>query len=531
MKERVFLKWLGVGVMCLTMSCGYTPGCSVSFPPLRYVFLFTNTEDKFGAFVSPVNFRAMSGVHNIGASLPGLSVRIYSNLGDGSSHLQVYDPESDTYINVDADPVRTRALIRDYHLVIKPITQFQKVTLQVDWEGADTQFPVYRIPIHNTAGGGRESVYLYRIKGTNGDLVGAGARTTMRIVDGNGNVVADMDRSGRELLVRIGDSGEAGNNPVVVSTAINTKTAGIQPLSLTPPGPLAAAGALPQVTVDHQLSLVDAQFYQSTGAVCRPGASVCLYDSGPVGARVLSETRNPDGTWLYIFQPVGELVPGLPTLLAIITHIQENSAGRELLPPSFYQAGTQDMHGNLLCDTDFTGVITEFGPGTICQPCVVGVTPGGPPGAPGALGGCDLGTLRSDIQNFIMVLPYFYITDPPAGQEVIPLPPWGNLLSAQVVIKPEAFHKNTGVFTAFVSLPENFDSSTVETCIANGASAFAIIKGNCDSPDDDSCKNFIICKFNRSDIQFHIEPDFVVTGTTSEGYTFIGYDRIKKVVP
>ena len=95
------------------------------------------------------------------------------------------------------------------------------------------------------------------------------------------------------------------------------------------------------------------------------------------------------------------------------------------------------------------------------------------------------------------------------------------LLEATVRIEPESFNENTGKFTAFVVLQEGFDTNLITKCVADGAVAISI--------------NFedgvAICKFNRDDITvLPVDTLFEVSGETSDGFTFIGTDEIKKVV-
>jgi hypothetical protein len=96
-------------------------------------------------------------------------------------------------------------------------------------------------------------------------------------------------------------------------------------------------------------------------------------------------------------------------------------------------------------------------------------------------------------------------------------------LEATVRIEPEAFKMNNGKFTAFVKLPEGFDSSLINSCVADGAVAIEIIY------DQDGGQ--AVCKFNREDITvLPLDTLFEVTGTTSDGFTFYGSDTISKII-
>jgi hypothetical protein len=101
--------------------------------------------------------------------------------------------------------------------------------------------------------------------------------------------------------------------------------------------------------------------------------------------------------------------------------------------------------------------------------------------------------------------------------------PNDTLIPATIVIKPEAFNKNTGEFTAFVTLPAGIDIHTVDSCIADGAIAESIIFN--DGTGE------VICKFNRDDITvLPVDVYFEVSGTTTTGLSFFGTDTIKKVI-
>ncbi len=97
-----------------------------------------------------------------------------------------------------------------------------------------------------------------------------------------------------------------------------------------------------------------------------------------------------------------------------------------------------------------------------------------------------------------------------------------NEIDAFVEIKPESFNMNAGKFTAFVQLPEGFDTSTIIECNADGAPAISI--------EYDVESDRTICKFNRSDITIlPLDTYFEVWGVTADGLAFWGADTIKKV--
>jgi hypothetical protein len=105
-------------------------------------------------------------------------------------------------------------------------------------------------------------------------------------------------------------------------------------------------------------------------------------------------------------------------------------------------------------------------------------------------------------------------------------------LAAQIKIEPETIklHKNPeqdeGVFTAFISLPDGYDESTINVASVKCQGAPAI-EGHCDGP-----KKFSI-KFNRQDLVGVIPGEnvvFIVTGKLFNGTSFSGSDTVKKVI-
>ncbi len=506
-------------------------------PPFRQIALFSNNQDSWALFNSR-SIMGLNGERQIGALPPGVTLRIYNNLGTPDAHLEVCNNPTTTacvcdpatgagYVPVDANPELTQDLIRNNYIIYRPAsTDFLIRSTPVEWEGTSefTQFPVYSISVFPNSLAGEGAIHTFRLRSF---PVGCPETVpSLRIVDGTGAEVYRIEAVGRVIAVRQGNSSMAGDNPAVgagpFAPTILPTINGV-PMDLTPPGTTIVTGTGPvEVTVSRELATLSAEFYQDMDF---DG----LFESGPVRVVVDLVRKNPDGTFTYTLSTPALQKSGVPgvfisTMFVIKLNIIENSGWFNLLQPARYQAQTQDMHGNLLCD--FRNLMVDVG--LFCFNCSTlygAVAPGGP----NDIGGCPLGILTGISNQFVRVLPYFFQYDPPAtGNPPQPPPPGNPPTTVDLEIKPEVFHPNTGTFTAFITFPDderfNGAGADIATCNCNGATAYKIINDT-----EENHHHYSICKFHRNDITYDMSTNFVCTGTTMTGIEFIGYDEIKEI--
>lgn len=94
-------------------------------------------------------------------------------------------------------------------------------------------------------------------------------------------------------------------------------------------------------------------------------------------------------------------------------------------------------------------------------------------------------------------------------------------LKAEVIIKPEVFLSNKGIFLAIVKFPSGYDHKTITDATCDGAPAKKIIK----------TKKSAIIVFRKEDItQTPIDTTFTVTGHFAKSLIFEGTDTIKRVI-
>lgn len=506
-------------------------------PPYRQIALFSNNQDSWGLF----NSRAiigMNGERAIGALPPGTVLRVYSNLGTADSHLEVCNNPTPTacvcdpatgagYVRVDVNPTLTQSIIRDNYIIYRPASsEFAIRSQPAEWEyGTETtQFPVYNLALYANMLAGENSIHSFRLRAF---PVGCPETVpSLRIVDAAGAEVYRIEPTGRVFYVRQGNSGMSGDNPAVgvepFAPTIPPTINGV-PMDFTPSGSTVVTGAGPvEVTVSRELATLEAEFWQDISPIDG------LFEAGPVGTVVDTVRKNPDGTYTYTLSTPTlrkDPTPGITisTMFVIKVNIAEAPAGFNLMQPARYQAQTQDMHGNLLCD--FRDLQRDVG--FACDNCswrYGTVAPGGTTD----IEGCWLGALTGVSGQYVRVLPYFFQYDPPpTGTPPPPPPPGTTPTIVEVEIKPEAFHCNTGVFTAFITFEDderfNGTGTDVATCKCNGADAFKII-------NDPENKHYSICKFNRNDIIYNMGTDFVCTGTTTTGIEWRGIDEIEKII-
>ena len=503
------------------------PGCSVSFPPLRYIMLFTNVEDKIGTLQTSPVFRVLSGTYSVGAVPAGIGadLRLYSNLGTPDSNLEVLNPLTGETVWVRNDPQRAASIIRDYYLEYNPkLTSFQRANWYVTFLDYDTQYPVFSLALFPTPNAGTGGIHRIKLLAFPSDVGLSNEQISIKIVDSAGEPRAWLDRSGRELLIRQGDIDEAGLLPLIFPEKIT-------PMEDTPPGPVLPLGYHPTITIGatlngslvgaKQLGLVQAEIWGLD-----PGSTACpylpdshCYSIGPIPARLTAERRNDDDTWTYTFIPEQELLPETSYMFVIRVGIEDSIADPGGIPPSKFQAGTQDLDGNLVCyyKSEEELVVPEY-----CDECVTCAHSGGCVPMGQNPWGCDLGILTQGVRNHIRVWPFFFRTD--SGNLTMPVLNPDNLplIPADVVIKPEVLNINDGVFTAIVSFPQSYDVSTITSCYANGAPA---VRMNLNADG-----KFLICHFEREQITYDMGTLFIVYGQTSDGYYFTGMDRIKRVI-
>lgn len=506
-------------------------------PPYRQIALFANNQDSWALFNSR-SIIGMNGERQIGSLPPQAILRIYNNLGTPDAHLEVCNnPDSTTcvcdpstgagYVRVDANPTLTASIIRDQHIIYRPAgSEFIIRRQPVQWESGTeaTQFPVYNFALYANGTAGDNSIHSFRFRAF---PVGCPESVpSLRIVNAEGAEVYRIEPTGRVIYVRQGNSGVAGDNPAVgtgpFAPTIPPTINGV-PMDFVPPGSTVVTGTGPvEVTVSRELATLSAEFWQDISP--RDG----LFESGPVMTVVDAVRKNPDGTFTYtLLTPALQKDPtpgvAVSTMFVIKLNIGESSGGFNLLQPALYQAQTQDMHGNLLCD--FRDLIGDVG--FICENCSAHygtVYPGGP----ADIGGCWLSPLTGVSGQYVRVLPYFFQYDPPpTGNPPPPPPPGTSPTIVELEIKPDAFHCNTGVFTAFITFEddERFNGAGVDvaTCNCNGAEAFKII-------NDPENHHYAICKFNRNEITYNLGTDFVCTGTTTTGIEWRGIDEIEKII-
>jgi hypothetical protein len=428
---------------------------------------------------------------------------------------------------VDADPILTQDLVRNNYIIYRPANSDYVIrTRPVEWEGTSefTQFPVYSILLFANQFAGEGAIHTFRLRAF---PVGCPETVpSLRIVDGTGAEVYRIESTGRVIAVRQGNPGFAGDNPAVgtgpFAPTIPPTINGV-PMDFVPPGSTVVTGTGPvEVTVSRELATLSAEFWQDID-------SDGLFESGPVGVVVDAVRKNPDATFTYTLSTPALQKSGVPgvtisTMFVIKLNVREDSSGFNLLQPARYQAQTQDMHGNLLCD--FRNLEGDIGL-AICTNCSLfygSVVPGGP----NDIHGCYLSTLTGVSNQYVYVLPYFFQYDPPpVGNPPPPPPPGPPPTVADVEIKPEVFHCNTGVFTAFISFKDderfNGAGAEVDTCNCNGANAFKII-------NDAGEHHYTICKFNRNEIIYNMGTNFVCTGTTTTGIEWSGMDEIERIV-
>ena len=97
-------------------------------------------------------------------------------------------------------------------------------------------------------------------------------------------------------------------------------------------------------------------------------------------------------------------------------------------------------------------------------------------------------------------------------------------IRATIIIKPEALYKNTGVITAFVTFPEEYDVSTITDAMCDGAPH--------ERMNYDAKENRMIMKFRRNQMtELPLDVWFTVRGHFGpEGMMFEGKDDIHKIV-
>jgi uncharacterized repeat protein (TIGR01451 family) len=94
-------------------------------------------------------------------------------------------------------------------------------------------------------------------------------------------------------------------------------------------------------------------------------------------------------------------------------------------------------------------------------------------------------------------------------------------LKAEVIIKPEVFVTNRGIFIAFVKFPRGYNIKSISDAICDGASGKKII----------SVCDVALIIFNKEEItETPIDTAITIKGHFSNGLLFEGSDTIKKVI-
>lgn len=96
-------------------------------------------------------------------------------------------------------------------------------------------------------------------------------------------------------------------------------------------------------------------------------------------------------------------------------------------------------------------------------------------------------------------------------------------IPATIIIKPESFNRNTGVFTAFVRFPDGYNVSTITDVFCDGAPYERMIYNQ--GTDQ------MIIEFRRDKItELPLDTTFIVTGHFGDGMVFQGSDTILQVI-
>ncbi|MGQ9663272.1 MAG: hypothetical protein ACUVWX_13185 [Kiritimatiellia bacterium] len=470
-------KTLGAFVMAMA-------GLVISCAPINLIFVGTNTESStYDLLAMRDTIIPFNGESWHGALYGGQTLVFYSRTDSVplGGHLQVYNKLDGYaglpvgYYNVD-DPLYTDAtarMIRDQYLEWYPVVSaYWKSQIPVSWDLSNPQFPQYRLVVFPQVNAGAGTVHRINLVGVNG------GPPALRVVDDSGVVVGKMEPIGRTLLLR---EASQVSEPKIVS----------HNMSKTAPG---SPAPNPSISVDFELGYVSAAVIQELTPGCYDGPQIA----------VKTQVNYDPLTFLYTynFYPVEPLVPGLNYVLFLGTQSTFGWAG----PGGPIEKLTQGLNSG--------EAPLDCSEGALC-----------PPG----WGVVDLGSLACGASSGTMGHVYYFQAGSTWWGGLIPPPPPGTLVPgvSSYVMPREIAALECGDVSVVITFPPDYDirCGGQEHCVDDMKLGCAHTYQIVGIPGQNAVIGHFHCNETcAGDLE---NSTIFVTGTTTNGLSFIAHDTVK----